>query len=214
MLAMIAFASNSLLCRAALRETPIDAATFTTLRMVSGALVLAAIVRLRRPAAPLGGSWTSAAALFGYAIFFSFAYLSLTAATGALLLFGAVQATMIGWGVARGERLAALRNAYCRACYAADHAADLTSPIRAGSDRVPQPNANASGCRQAAPGLPHLSPLGRVGAIRGHPAGSLCGPVASVRVPSDRAAEAPVVRALRPPGRSVRGIHGRDVTVR
>jgi drug/metabolite transporter (DMT)-like permease len=105
-LAMIAFAGNSLLCRAALRDTSIDAATFTAIRMVSGAAMLAAIVALRRPRTAFGGSWASAMALFAYAAFFSFAYLSLTAATGALLLFGAVQATMIGWGLYRGERLA------------------------------------------------------------------------------------------------------------
>jgi drug/metabolite transporter (DMT)-like permease len=102
---MIAFAGNSLLCRAALRDTGIDAATFTAIRMVSGAAILAAIVQLRRPRTPFGGSWASAAALFAYAAFFSFAYLTLTAATGALLLFGAVQATMIAWGLYRGERL-------------------------------------------------------------------------------------------------------------
>ena len=104
--AMIAFAANSLLCRLALRDTAIDAASFTTIRIAAGALMLWAIVRLRRGRGRAGGDWVSAAALFAYAAGFSFAYLSLDAGTGALLLFGAVQATMIGYGLARGERLA------------------------------------------------------------------------------------------------------------
>jgi drug/metabolite transporter (DMT)-like permease len=104
-LAMIAFASNSLLCRLALKQTPIDASTFTLVRIVSGAVCLAAIVRIRKPGAGIAGSWVSALALFGYAAFFSFAYLQLSAGAGALLLFGAVQATMIIWAFQRGERL-------------------------------------------------------------------------------------------------------------
>lgn len=103
-LAMLAFAGNSLLCRLALRDTAIDAASFTTLRLLSGALALWLIVRLRGRAAA-GGDWRSAFALFVYAAGFSFAYLALDAGTGALLLFGAVQTTMIGHGLARGERL-------------------------------------------------------------------------------------------------------------
>ena len=103
--AMIAFAGNSLLCRVALRDTPIDAASFTAVRMVSGAIALWLIVRLRDGPVPAAGSWPSAVALFAYAACFSFAYLSLTAGTGALLLFGAVQATMIGVGLWRGERM-------------------------------------------------------------------------------------------------------------
>jgi drug/metabolite transporter (DMT)-like permease len=104
-LAMIAFAGNSLLCRVALRETAIDAASFTSIRLLSGALVLWVIVRMRSGARLGRGNWPSAFALFAYAAGFSFAYLSLTAATGALLLFGAVQATMIGHGTRAGERL-------------------------------------------------------------------------------------------------------------
>jgi len=103
-LAMVAFAGNSLLCRAALKGTTIDAATFTTIRMVSGAIALWIIVRVRDGARPIEGSWMSGFWLVAYAIAFSFAYLTLTAATGALLLFGAVQATMIGVGLWRGER--------------------------------------------------------------------------------------------------------------
>lgn len=104
-LAMIAFAANSLLCRLALREGHIDATSFTLLRIASGALMLWLIVRMRGGAAPLAGDWLSAFALFAYAAGFSFAYLTLPAGAGALLLFGAVQATMIGYGLWRGERL-------------------------------------------------------------------------------------------------------------
>ena len=103
-LAMIAFAGNSLLCRAALKETQVDAATFTTVRIVSGALTLWLIVRLRRDAAAGAGTWASAFWLFAYAAGFSFAYITLTAATGALLLFGAVQATMMTYALWKGER--------------------------------------------------------------------------------------------------------------
>lgn len=105
LLAMLAFAGNSLLCRAAFDATRIDAASFTTIRVVAGAIALWLIVRARSGKGEAAGSWASAAALFAYAAAFSFAYLSLTAATGALLLFGAVQATMIGVGLWRGERL-------------------------------------------------------------------------------------------------------------
>lgn len=106
-IAMLAFAGNSLLCRLALKETPIDPASFTAIRMVSGALTLFLIVKLRQPQTGAAGSWRSAMALFAYAIAFSYAYVGLSAATGALLLFGAVQATMIGFGLWRGERLGA-----------------------------------------------------------------------------------------------------------
>jgi len=104
-LAMIAFAGNSLLCRVALVHTGIDAATFTSIRLLAGALVLWLIVSVKRDRAGPAGSWTSAFALFAYAACFSFAYVSLSAATGALLLFGAVQTTMIGFGLWKGERL-------------------------------------------------------------------------------------------------------------
>jgi drug/metabolite transporter (DMT)-like permease len=103
---MAAFAANSVLCRLALSTTTIDAATFTAVRVGAGALALWAVVRLRSHGAS-GGSWASAGALFLYAAAFSVAYLALTTGTGALLLFGAVQLTMIGWGLWRGERLSA-----------------------------------------------------------------------------------------------------------
>ena len=108
-LAMIAFAGNSLLCRAALKHTGIDAASFTTIRLISGALTLWLVVSISRGTQTGRGNWLSAFALFAYAAGFSFAYVSLPAATGALLLFGAVQATMIGHGIWAGERLLRLQ---------------------------------------------------------------------------------------------------------
>jgi len=108
-LAMVAFAGNSLLCRQALKHTAIDPASFTAIRLVSGALMLWLVVRMKHTA-PVGkGNWPSAFALFAYAAGFSFAYVSLPAASGALLLFGAVQATMIGYGIWKGERLRGLQ---------------------------------------------------------------------------------------------------------
>jgi drug/metabolite transporter (DMT)-like permease len=104
-LSMIAFAGNSLLCRAALKQANIDAGSFTVIRLFSGAAVLGLIIVLSRPTHSGKGNWLSAFALFVYAAGFSFAYLSLPAATGALLLFGAVQTTMIGHGLWVGERL-------------------------------------------------------------------------------------------------------------
>jgi drug/metabolite transporter (DMT)-like permease len=104
-LAMLAFAGNSILCRIALKETGIDAASFTSIRLVSGAAVLWAITMFLGRDRQGSGNWLSALALFTYAAGFSFAYISLTAATGALMLFGAVQVTMIGYGLWAGERL-------------------------------------------------------------------------------------------------------------
>lgn len=108
-LAMIAFAGNSLLCRVALKHTRIDPASFTTIRLISGAIMLWLVVRTSHRAHSGSGNWMSAFALFVYAAGFSFAYVSLPAASGALLLFGAVQATMIGRGIWSGERLQRLQ---------------------------------------------------------------------------------------------------------
>ncbi|XXF09675.1 DMT family transporter [Pseudomonas sp. D2-3] len=102
--AMLAFAGNSLLCRLALKTTGIDPATFTSLRLFSGALILALLLRLRHRSAAMAGSWPGAAALFAYAAAFSFAYVNLDAGVGALLLFGAVQISMLLWGWRQGER--------------------------------------------------------------------------------------------------------------
>jgi len=106
LLTLIAFASNSLLTRLALEPPRIDAATFTSIRLTAGAVMLAILVRAQ------AGSWASLRgrgpagplALFIYAVPFSFAYLRIGAAVGALVLFGVVQLTMIGYGIARGER--------------------------------------------------------------------------------------------------------------
>lgn len=108
-LAMIAFAGNSLLCRVALIHTSIDPASFTAIRLISGAIMLWLVVQIRSGTQIGRGNWLSAFALFSYAAGFSFAYVSLPAATGALLLFGAVQLTMIGYGVLTGERLLKLQ---------------------------------------------------------------------------------------------------------
>lgn len=105
LLAMIAFAANSVLCRMAFRSGGIDAGSFTAIRVISGAAVLWLIVLARRVPQGLTGNWSSACALFVYAAGFSFAYVTLPTAVGALILFGAVQATMIGYGLWSGERL-------------------------------------------------------------------------------------------------------------
>ena len=104
--ALVCFAFNSILCRLALREDEIDAPAFTVIRLVSGALVLFLILAFfgKKDAEKSGANWLSAFFLFAYAICFSFAYLGLTAATGALILFGAVQLTMILFALLKGER--------------------------------------------------------------------------------------------------------------
>ncbi|MDO9404848.1 MAG: DMT family transporter [Polaromonas sp.] len=100
---MLAFAGNSLLCRIALNTTEIDPASFTAIRLASGAIVLWLLMSCRHQKST--GSWLSALALFVYATAFSFAYAGMSAGTGALLLFGTVQLTMLGTGLCRGERL-------------------------------------------------------------------------------------------------------------
>ena len=106
---MIAFAANSVLCRLALGDGHMDAASFASVRVISGALVLAAIV-LYRSAGPVprDADWRAALALFVYMAFFSFAYLSLGAGTGALVLFGAVQLTMFIVALRSGEAFSAI----------------------------------------------------------------------------------------------------------
>lgn len=110
-LAMLAFAANSLLCRAALKHLRIDPATFTAARIFSGAVMLAFIARGRGQSVIGKPDWPAALALFAYAAAFSFAYVSLPAGTGALVLFGSVQATMILWGYLNGERLGPMQTA-------------------------------------------------------------------------------------------------------
>ena len=108
-LAMIAFAANSVLCRMALGAGLIDAATFATVRVAAGALMLSLLMlphwrrEARKPA-----DWRMAAMLFGYMAFFSFAYITLSTGTGALILFGAVQLTMFAVALKDGERFSAV----------------------------------------------------------------------------------------------------------
>ena len=108
-LAMLAFAGNSLLCRMALKTTAIDAASFTTIRLIAAAATLWVVLNIFAKSKPILGNWPSALALFIYAAGFSFAYINLTAATGALLLFGAVQISMIGVGIWKGEKFHGLQ---------------------------------------------------------------------------------------------------------
>jgi drug/metabolite transporter (DMT)-like permease len=105
--AMLAFAANSLLCRLALARGGIDPASFSAIRVAAGALALVLMVRWRAGHdTSVGGDWLSAAMLFAYVAFFSFAYVGLAAGTGALILFGAVQLTMFGSALRGGERFA------------------------------------------------------------------------------------------------------------
>lgn len=104
-LALAAFAANSLLCRLALAPASIDAVSFTAIRLAAGAAALLAVLAARTAPGRPGGTWTSAVALTAYALSFSLAYLGLATGTGALLLFGAVQATMLAAALWHGERL-------------------------------------------------------------------------------------------------------------
>ena len=105
-LALIAFAGNSVFCRLALAGPIIDPASYTAVRLITGAVTLWIIAAFRRKESfgKSGGSWISASMLFLYAVTFSFAYISLSAGTGALILFAAVQITMIAVGLSTGER--------------------------------------------------------------------------------------------------------------
>ena len=106
--AMAAFAANSVLCRLALGAGLIDAASFATVRTVAGALLLAGILLVRRWAVTARPNWRSVIALYLYMVFFAFAYLSLSAGTGALILFGAVQLTMFTVALRAGEHFSAV----------------------------------------------------------------------------------------------------------
>lgn len=108
-IAMLAFAANSLLTRLAFQTTEIDAATFTTIRLVSGAITLLLIVLAQGRAVRFSAvDWLSAALLFVYAAAFSFAYLDISTGAGALILFASAQLMMISYGVWRGERASIL----------------------------------------------------------------------------------------------------------
>jgi len=108
---MIAFAGNSLFCRMALKETGIDPASFTSVRLLSAAAMLWLLMSLQRQAPLAHGSWRSATALFIYAVALSFAYRSIDTGAGALMLFGAVQATMLIAGFIGGERMTRIQAA-------------------------------------------------------------------------------------------------------
>ncbi|KPB02697.1 membrane protein [Ahrensia marina] len=105
---MIAFAANSVLARAALLKPAIDPASFTTIRIISGAIMLSLLLLMRQRSSARdllsGGNWHSAFWLFAYAVTLSFAYIGLDTGVGALILFALVQTTMIGWSVFRGDR--------------------------------------------------------------------------------------------------------------
>lgn len=108
---MVAFAANSVLCRLALDGQLIDPYSFTSLRLLGGALILAPVSGLltRGEGRTAGGNWPSGFALFAYAATFSLAYVYLDTGTGALALFGSVQATMISMGIRSGERPTAMQ---------------------------------------------------------------------------------------------------------
>lgn len=105
--ALVAFAANSVLCRMALGENTIDASSFTVVRLLSGTVTLIVVLKLAadKDSTSTKGSWVSALMLFLYAIAFSFAYISLDIGTGALVLFGTVQITMIFINVISGNKL-------------------------------------------------------------------------------------------------------------
>lgn len=112
--ALVAFAANSILCRLALQDHSIDAASFSAIRLSSGAAVLLLLVLLRKQGKSSTrsqlnvGNWPAAVALFTYAAAFSFSYLQLTTGTGALILFGTVQVTLILLSLVKGHRIGAL----------------------------------------------------------------------------------------------------------
>ena len=102
--ALACFAFNSILCRLALKTDEADAASFTLIRLASGAITLLLISSFVSKTDAKRGNWLSAFFLFAYAVCFSFAYIDLTTATGALILFGSVQTTMIVAALVSGER--------------------------------------------------------------------------------------------------------------
>lgn len=110
LLSLLAFAGNSLLCRIALKQTPIDPTTFVTIRLLSGALILWLVLYLQKKGKPLEGNWSGALALLAYAMTFAFAYSQIPAGTGALLLFASIQISMILYGLIIGERLSLVQS--------------------------------------------------------------------------------------------------------
>ncbi len=132
-LALLAFASNSIFARLALGSRRIDAGSFTLIRLASGAILLNLLSWRRHQNPPrIFHPWLSALSLFGYAAPFSFAYLKLEAGSGALILFGAVQGTMIGWDLFQGKRFRSLE--FAGLCLAVGGLVFLTLP---GNPRAP-----------------------------------------------------------------------------
>jgi drug/metabolite transporter (DMT)-like permease len=130
--ALVCFAANSLLTRGALGHGLLDAPTFTIVRLATGALMLAILLRARRAPPTQSGTWISALALAGYAVAFTLAYTRISAGVGALLLFGAVQVTMIATGLVLGER--PLARDWLGLLLAIGGLAWMTSPGAAGVD--------------------------------------------------------------------------------
>ncbi|HEU5180537.1 MAG TPA: DMT family transporter [Candidatus Polarisedimenticolia bacterium] len=105
-LAMLAFAANSVLCRVALRQELIDPAAFSTIRIAAGAAMLLLVgARGSGPFLPSRGSFLTSGLLVLYVVPFSFSYVVLTTGTGALILFGCVQITMLLGALRSGERI-------------------------------------------------------------------------------------------------------------
>jgi hypothetical protein len=167
--ALVGFAANSLLCRAALGAGEIDAWSFTAVRIGSGALALAVLARSTRRAGATstgsGGSFGSALALWGYAAAFSLAYLRLPAGIGALVLFACVQATMIGWSAFRGARPSCAASSRlspgwsCSRCRgdSAGAARSFLDGARGASPEVPTRCAGARAARCSPPRAPNFS---------------------------------------------------------
>lgn len=107
-IAMVAFAANSVLARLAFATAHAEPLSYTGIRLAAGAITLAILLLARRQSSRPAGSWAGAAALFGYAILFSIAYILLGAGTGALILFASVQFGILGWAIFRGDRPKAL----------------------------------------------------------------------------------------------------------
>jgi drug/metabolite transporter (DMT)-like permease len=103
-IAMVAFAANSVFARLAFARAGAEPLSYTGLRLAAGAATLALLLLLRRQRTRPAGSWAGAAALFGYAILFSIAYIQLGVGTGALILFASVQIGILGWAIYRGDR--------------------------------------------------------------------------------------------------------------
>lgn len=184
-LAMFAFASNSLLCRWALMTMRIDPTSFTTIRIVAGALTLCAILRWSSGAERPTGNWPSAMALFVYAAAISFADIRLSAATDALILFGTVQLTMVGFGALNGDRVRGGRMAGIAIAFAG-----LVALLAPGASAPPLPAAAAMFTAGAAGGLYSLR-----GATGGDPLRAIAGNFVRATLPASALSLAMLTKA-------------------